>query len=325
MSNIDLFIKDKVENVESEQTRNVYERFYKQVEQNMPASKIFAEYTTEDFVYIFRQMSIATMQTFTSVKSKIKDYVIWLVEHGEMTEEQLRDLSSIEFDDIDPTILYQKHYFKNFDELYITLEEAISDRIDDDDDGGEFDTLRCILYLSWYGFTSEEMRELLKKDIDYNNSTILKRRTGELIKVNNKVLNFLDKYAYSDKFTSRRYGREDNCEVMYKVSSYLLRTDRSAQLTNNGVRLIVSRINENSEKKSFSMKKIYACGEYYRAYVDERDNGEIQSTDYVRLARLFKPELVSQEGKFTSTQRSLLGYKIFTEYKKYKQTFYPEV
>ena len=112
---------------------------------------------------------------------------------------------------------------------------------------------------------------------------------------------------------------------MYKVSSYLLRTDRNAQLTNNSVRLIVSRINSNSEKKTFSMKKVYACGEYYRAYMDERDNGEIQSTDYMRLARLFKPELVSVNGKFTSTQRSLLGYKILTEYKQYKQTFYPEV
>lgn len=325
MGNIDLFIKDKIEGIESEQTRIVYERFYKQVEQNMPAGKAFAEYETEDFIYIFRQMSIATMQTFTSVKSKIRDYVLWLVERGEMTEKQLKDLSGIEFDDIDPTILYQKYYFKDFDELYTTLEEAIADRVKDFDDGGEFDTLRCILYLSWYGFTSEEMREILKKDIDYNNSAIFKRKSGEFVKVNSKVLHFLDKYAYSYKFTSRRYGHEDRCEVMYKVSSYLLRTDRSAQLTNNSVRLIVSRINENSEKKLFSMKKICACGEYYRALIDERDNGEIQSTDYIRLARLFKPELVSQDGKFTSTQKSLLGYKIFTGYKKYKQTFYPEV
>ena len=321
MNNLDLFVKTRVE--ELEENKDIVINFYKKLGDSMPQNKPISEYNREDFVEIISNFNTFTTNTFVKTKSNIHSYFEWLMSRGEMSEEQLKIFSDIHFKDFNVTDSYSLYYFKDFNELYTSLEEAIKFRTEDDDDEGEFDTLRAIDYLSWYGFTLEDLTNVLKKDIDRDRPIVYRGKNRISITVDEKCIEFLRAYAGTNTFMSRRYGRGKS-EVSYRRTEYLIRTDRSEQLNSAAIRAISSRINADSDEigKVFTIKKIFLSGMYSRAYLDELENGELSKTDNARLIKLFDSDNSQSKDKLSPSDKNKVKNFRFNEYEKFKSVFY---
>lgn len=317
------FIAAKTEG-QNESTTKAYENFYRRMATLLPENKTPAEYTHSDFLNILQNMNAASTGTFTVAKSSISDWVQWMIERGEMTKEQLDILAKIQYSDLDYSDTYRMYYFRNFDELWESLDLNIGLHLaGKSDDDEEFDTLRCAVYLSWYGFTLDDIVEILKTDISNTDCVIYRKRGDVSVRIGEKAIACIRDYAEKESFRSRKFGKPDGVEVHYRNSAYLFRSCKSAKMNPNQITAMTRYTNPYSDEvgKRFAFNKIYLSGVYYRIYLDEKEYGNLKSTDFERLARLF--EIPREELNIKAKKYDLSSRK-FQQYQKYKEAFYPE-
>ena len=320
MDAVSLFLEEKTKG-KSDRSTEIYKNFYNRIVSYFPQDKSFNQYTKDDFVKILSQLNAKAVGNFTSAKSNIRDYIIWMIQNGEMTEEQLNNFSEIQYNDIDFSDSYLTYYFKNFDELFSVLEQTIECHLGDNDEDGEFDTLRCAAYLSWFGFTVKELTSILKDDVSYINSVVYKGEDRTPIRIGEKSMSYVYEYAERKSYRSRKFGRLDGVEMHYKDSKFLFRSYKSSQLTENQITAMTRYTNPYVEEvgKRFAFGKIYQSGIYYRIYLDEQENGELKRDDYNRMARLFgltKDDLNIKAKKYDLSSRK------YQQYQEYKKAFY---
>lgn len=323
MDALNEFLAAKTEG-QSEPTVKAYENFYRRMATFFPEDKSPAKFTHSDFLNILQNMNATSAGTFTVAKSSISDWVQWMIERSEMTQEQLDTLAKIQYSNLDYSDTYRTYYFRNFDELWEALDQNIGLHLDGDfDNDGEFDTFRCAVYLSWYGFTLNDIVEILKSDISPADSVIYRGKERIPVRIGDKAMNYIRDYAAKESFRSRKFGKPDGVEMRYKDSKYLFRSCKSAKMNPNQISAMTRYTNPFFEEigKHFAFNKIYLSGVYYRIYLDEQENGALKSTDFERLARLFG---VPEEQLKIKTKKYDLSSRKFQQYQKYKEAFYPE-
>lgn len=78
--------------------------------------------TRQDLIKMLAESSIMSMNTFDSVKSKIKGFLKWLCDNGYCPEELLESWQSIRFSDINRSDFYDRYFFKDYSELCDTIQ-----------------------------------------------------------------------------------------------------------------------------------------------------------------------------------------------------------
>lgn len=325
---LELYLAEKNEGINDENAR-INTNFYKRFISVLIKNKKLSTYTKDDFITVLIGMNLMTNGSYLQAKSLILDYLIWSEKRGEVRATQIKEFSEISFDDIDLTALYSKYYFKNFNELWMSVELAIQSYLQREENTEEFDNFRCAAYLSWYGFSPAEITEIKKNDLDYEKAVVYKGEgeNRQAIKVCDKCMALLWKHKKAEWYISIKSGHYNGNEMFkykYVDSQYLMRSYKKEHFLTPNVNSLSDVINKGSinAPKVFTFKRIKLSGMYYRAYFEETENGQLLNNDYDRLAKLFMPEKV---GKLTNSDKSILRYKRLAEYEKYKQIFYAEI
>ena len=222
------YIEEKTEG-QIKITAKIYRNFYNRLFSYISNNRELDKYQKNDFLKLLQKFNIKTVSNFTVVKSSIRDWIAWMSQKGLMTEEQVNVFSNIQFSDLEFSSIYDLYYFKNFDELYTVLEQVVELHLQGNEDDGEFDTLRCAIYLSWYGFEVEELVEILKEDVNFIDSTIYKKKNDTFVKIGYKAMSYIHEYAKANSYRSRKFGRSTGVEMRYKESEYLFRSCKSAK------------------------------------------------------------------------------------------------
>ena len=320
MKFLDLFLAEKTAN-QTDRSANVYTNFYNRVSSYFPEEKEPKDFDRADFIRILENMNAKAVGNFTVAKSNIRDFVAWMVQHEYMTEDQLNTFSDIQYYDLDSSDTFKLYYFKNFEELRSSLEQTIECHLGDFDNDGEFDTLRCAVYLSWYRFTVEELIQIMKDDVSQVEPIVYKGKDRIPIRVGEKCIDHIREYAEKESYRSRKFGRADGVEMRYKDSKFLFRSCKSGQLVENQITAMTRYTNPYADEvgKRFAFGKIYQSGMYYRIYLDEQENGELKRDDYDRMAKLFG--LTEEELNIKAKKYDLSSRK-YQQYQEYKKAFY---
>lgn len=270
----------------------------------------YADLTRQDLIEMFSDSSIMSINTFNSYKSKVNDFMKWMLEEGHGTEQLLRSLWSIDFTDIDRSGFYDRYYFKDYEELHNTMEDAFSKR------GSEFDTFKSATILVWFGIDVKNLSDILKADINEDEGYVIHPVSKQKIFLPPLAMKVLVQYRDSDTYDSNKFG---GSIMTYANSSFLFRSYKNAQLTAAQITNISSSANRIADEigKTFQWNRVYLSGLYNRIYQYEQENGELERTDFDKLKVLFeKPDM-----KETAQHRMDMARK-FEEYQEFKQHMY---
>ena len=308
----DFFIEASDDKLMTRNNIGIFER----ISQYAQSDKELDQYTKEDFVKIITQFNSRTINRFMNIKYFLSIFVKWAVKKSYMTENQVEMISKISIDECDFDQSFFTYYFKNFGELYYTLEDAISCHAEREDTN-EFDTVRCIIYLLWHGFDATEISNIQKSDVEYEKNIIYKT-VGEKrvpVLITSDAMTVIREYAQAESFMSQKFGHADMIELKYRESNYLVRTYRYEQVTNKHVECIGKSINKHSDEtgKKFTPVKIYLSGVYYRNYCREVASNTFGQKDENQLT-----ELINAENSFSRESHYVQEF----QYKKYKKVFW---
>lgn len=270
----------------------------------------YNDLTRQDLIEMLSAFNATSIITFNSEKSKMNDFMKWMVEEGYGTDEPLKILGDITFFDLDRSHLYDRYYFRDYEELHNTMDEAFSER------GSEFDTFRSAAVLVWFGIEIKYLSNILKEDIYEDKGYVVHPETKEKIMLPPLAMYVLINYRDSDTYYSSKFG---GSVMTYAKSKFLFRSYKNAQFTTAQITNISSSANRAAEEigKTFQWNKIYLNGIYNRMYQYEQEHGDLSRSDFDKLKVFFgKPDL-----KPTSQHKMDMARK-FEEYQEFKEHMY---
>ena len=318
---VEKYLEEKAKNQtpESESSCNV---FFRKFVTLIPDDKELNEITREDFIRIISEYNPGNARSFRTIKSNIRSFIEWSIDLEKMTEQQLTDFIKISYNDISVSDKFSLYYFKNFDELYVKLEEGINRCADFSEITEEYDTLRTIVYLLWYGFTVSEIISVKKSDIDSNKGIIYRgvERTPVEIK-NERAMSVIIRYAEAHTMRAYKFGRSTPTVLTYSESDYLIRTYKNSHLEESQIPSYFKKINLFHEVtgKKFTPQKLYHSGIFCRANAYEAENGSLIKNKRDDLAEVFRNVQI-----LNMSNADLKYWKNanYTTYLQYKEEFY---
>lgn len=334
MNYVDDFLSEGIE-AASMKTDSIeaYRNFFYRAISALPQEKEPREFTKDDFINMYLVLNVKLLKTFRSTKGNMSRYIKWMVAHGNMTDSQLKEFQTIDYCDVELSDIYLRSYFSDITDLKDSLEKVFMYHFgSSNQDTSEFDTLKCVVYLSWFGFTIKEMinikkKELFEKQLTENKKILIISTQGKTIVIEDEFcVKILTKYSNKDGYFSRKFGHEKGSFINYKNGDYFLRSCRSEKLTERAVNAMVDKINVYEDKigRHFNVNSIYLSGIYYRIVDEERKSKKILiKDDYERIAKLFEYSLNSVED-ITYNEKKTLKAK-YEEFQKYKNTFYKKL
>lgn len=266
----------------------------------------FTSLVRQDFIDMFSQLKILSTVSFESYKSKVGDFLKWMYENKYSTDQQLREIRNVTYTDLDRTDYFDTHYFRDFNDLYNTMDKAFEGR------GTEFDTFRAAAILVWHGIELKNLPDILKRDVLDDEDSIIHPVTKEKFLLFPLASDFLAKYRDSNSYDSNKFG---GITMVYVASQYLFRSYKNAYLTFAQLSNISNTANRVSEEigKVFNWKTIFLSGIYYRINQYEQEHGEIDRYDYDVLKKLFQKDCE----KLTPNRKRNLSQK-YDEYLEFK-------
>lgn len=260
-------------NITQEKERNKY-NFYKSIEKYFKDINV-SDITREYFINMFKDIGFKSTQTFFVSKSLIVTFVRWAIESGYMTSNNLNDLESVFFEDIEDLSLIKETYVSSVEELIEIIDNQ-------NEDTEKYDTLKCACILCWYGIKPKDVVDIEKMDINADGIIFGEKE----YKIDNRnAMSFILEYKNADSYTSDNFGRE--AEIPYLKSIYLLRTYKNDHLEYKQIRTNVSLLSKRIKNKSLSLGKIYESGIFYRMTEYEKENGIIRPKDYKKVCDYF--------------------------------------
>lgn len=270
------------------------------------------EYTRDDYLAYFRFTAPRSPSFFGSRKTFIKHYISFLVEKGAVDSNQLDILSPIVFREIGMSGINKIQYFKDITHLMATISQTLDEehdrRTDAINDGAlvsqimkVYDLPVCVIYCIWYGLTLEQIVEIKTTDVKDDGIVV----DGSLVYMSRPVVKKLKDFINSDGFVqpTRSFVFRP-----YVASEYLIRSNRSAQLSVPGVRALLVRFNNLSDNKyAFNFETIYSSGQFYRAYVAEQ-NGLVNFKSVANKRQYFGDK-DSSESAINARYMAYLEYK----------------
>lgn len=279
---------------------SVLEKFFDQ----MTISE-FRSYTRQDLVAKLTASSIMSMNTFESQKSKIGSFIKWLCSNGNCPEKLLEDWKSIHFSDIDRSDYYRTYYFKDYSELYDSIQEALGAN------PSEQDTFKAATTLVWFGIEVKDLSDILKKDLYEDAGYILHPITKRKLYLPELAVNLLRNYKHSHDFPSTKFG---GSMLTYPDTQYLFRTYKNSHLSAAQITNLTAAANRaaDNSKKVFQWNRIYLSGLFKRILDYENQFGEIGKTNYETLKQFFeRPGQNPRKGELSQKYKE---YQEFTTY-----------
>lgn len=273
---------------------------------NQKPDKEYSELVRQDFVDMFSQLKILSTNSFESYKSKVGDFMKWMYENGHSTDQQLKEIRDVSYTDLSRRDYFDTYYFRDFDDLYDTMDKAFDGR------GTEFDTFRAAAILVWFGIELKELPEMLKKDILEDECCVIHPVTKEKFPLSRLAVDFLAKYRDADNYDSSKFG---GTVMVYVATQYLFRTYKNAHMTYKDLSYTSNVVNKLAEEigKTFNWKTIYLSGIYYRIFQYEQEHGEISRYNYDVLKALFQKD----DADLTPNRKRNLSQK-YDEYLEFK-------
>lgn len=271
----------------------------------------FPDLTKKDLIEMYSQLNHTSTNSFITHKSKINDFAKWMYEQGYGSVQLLKDISDLQFSDINHNYLYDIYYFRDLQELWSIMEMVFEDR------GSEFDTFRSAAILVWLGIDLNDLPDMLKSDLREDSMTIIHPVTKENISIPNefgwrdKIFQFLVDYKNANSCDTAKFGGRI---VPYVQSQYLFRSYKSAHFTAAQLRNVSSSANRLAKeyKRVFQWNRIYLSGLYYRISQYEKEHGTIKD-DMDMLEKFF----VCNQKK--DIQREVTYARKYNEYQEFKR------
>ncbi len=262
--------------------------------------------TRQHLIQMLTESSIMSMNTFDSFKSKVKGFLKWLCDNGYCPEELLESWQSIRFSDIDRSDFYDRFYFKDYSDLYDTIQVVFGDA------SSEYDTFKAAATLVWFGIDINDLPNILKDDLFETAGYIIAPVTKRRIYLPKVAVKQLESYKNADAYDSAKFG---GCIVPYVESQYLFRSYKNERLTVKQLTNISAAANRVAADfpKTFQWNRIFLSGLYKRLLDTENQFGEIGKTNYDKLRDFFGESLSEQ----------ILSQK-YKEYQSYREYMYSQ-
>lgn len=305
----DLYISQHIESRSlSDQSESNFINFWRRVSLFEASYKKHIEdgYSKDDFLRLLNALNSASITCFRPHKSIIRKYIEFLIGKGVLTEESVDILSSITYDDIDSSRLFELKFFKDFSSLQNTIDTTLTDA--DKVDDRIFATQITAIYMAWCGLTIKEALALKKADVEDDCIHVGDR----IIYPNPTIMKYVKEYRDAMEYHSAAKGI---ITLKYVPSEWLFRTARSEHIDSpKTMRIFIYNFGKgDSEVNMFNYDKVYWSGVYHRAYMYELENGLIASSDLPTINKIFGENLQ------TSSQASIR----LRSYRKFVQYFFP--
>lgn len=204
---------------------------------------------------------VKSVSRFNKCRQYLVAYLRFLIQNDVPAEGSLSEVESSAYTMMsggsDTLFLKNLNTLKNYISLAVHTKDVPDDTV--------FDQAACILYLSWYGFTKDEMMDLLKSDVKEDGVL----RNGRLVEMEPFVMSVLHRFRDSEGFSKE--GRHLTF-VKYKPSQYLFRSAKSETASDTNIKQSVYRMTKGTDFKILSIKNAYESGVFFRLFMDENVN-----------------------------------------------------
>lgn len=303
----DLYIAELTEKRQlSEASVQTIQNFWKRVQrfEEENGNTLEDGYTKEEFVRLISSFNISNVSGFLGDKSRLRKYLEWLVETKDLDPNIVSALTSVGYDDIDASRLFELKFFKDFQDLQDTIETTlvVADKVDE----RIFATQIAAIYMAWCGLQMEEALQIRKQDVKDDHICVVDR----VIYPNATIMQFIKDYRDATEYQS---AARAIITLKYTPSEMLFRTARSGYVDSpKTMRIFIRNFGKSGGEDSnmFHYDKVYWSGVYNRAYLYECANGLIHQGDIETISKLFNENYTS----ISVANKRLQAYRKFVQY-----------
>lgn len=258
--------------------------------------------TREEYVSIFNSMKIRRTTTLVDYKGCVMAYVHYLVANNVLSPEQESILASVTPDDL---VISKEgsgvQYYKDLGMLRNAIQDSV--RSSECYDEAMFDPAVASLYLAWYGLSQEEIIEYLKTSV-LDDGIIIH---DEKLQIPFDILQIFRRLRDAEGYYQQARGV---ILRKYVYSDYLIRSDRSAQLTVFLLRPLLSRLNAVcGNVYSLRHNVVYDSGIFNRAYRLECDGFHLDLENPEVASKVFCEDLSNNRRMHIARIRDYNLYK----------------
>ena len=218
--------------------------------------------------------SIPSLRKNTFNKKKSYLYSHLRENYGNSANDVIKLFESIQYSDIDIEDKVEESYYFSFGELDETIEKHISIVYGEDNQEAHLH-LKLLLILGWYGFPIEDSLSIKNSDIDLDGNVYIRGILTDLPqKLREEIIQLRDTKSFCVSTTDGRHAKYNK-----KESEYLFRTTKTDVMTKESASVKIKNLNVREAfeitNKRIEFEKILTSGIFYRALLDERENGEV--------------------------------------------------
>lgn len=286
-------------------------------------SKDFCDFSFDDVVNAFERSGWKKFSTFSTIRSTLKNYVEWCRVNGK-TAAGVHPIERLQYEDIKGHKKFDLSYFESFEKLKECL-EYVYDSIDSIDKN-RYIAEKIMFCLSWFGLNKDEIRFLLKTDVDLQNRSIHVSSTGYSVDgVDEYIVKLLYEYINQDSFA--KSNRRTIYNAKLDDNKYVMRTFASKKRDSNDpispsfFNNTVTRFRDTTSlfdpidefyKKNITPKTMYDSGRYYRLLIYEGQYGKID----------YKHPKTKEIGRLTSSSE-IVAVQFYKDYEGWRNYYYP--
>lgn len=297
------FLADSYSNCKDQTIVTAIRSFCKFGDTEHELNKDLYQFSETEMITFTRNIAYAE-NTFYSRKILIKSYLKWCYQKGLINEPtMITVVGSLNPDCIPKYKILDVYYFKNFKDLYDSMQERLSTtRGKLFKEKNMFAPWSVAVYLGWAGILIDDIIQIRISDINFESKEIFIRSKNKRVSISAAITELVKNCIESN----------DYCK-----SEYLIRTKKRESLDKNTLSSLISANfgkeleNESGRVKFIQFSRVYLSGLYVRAYNYQiREGYEYNFHDEI-TAEIF-------EGQKSST---LLSARI-REYEDYCQHFF---
>lgn len=227
-------------------------------------------YTREEYVALFTHMQIRRRNYFAAIRGMVSQYANYLVLNGYLSENHVDMVKGINYEELGfvKGTEAKTLFFRNLDELEAAIQKSVSE--DGSYDEHKFDCPSCVAYLTWFGFTKQEIMGLKKEDVLPNGVM----HNGMLLPLPNHLSALFWHYRNAEGYYQKARGV---ILRKYVPTEYFFRTEKNDRLTHEDrVTEVLYRLNEVCNRKySLQYDAIWKSGMLNRIYMRELTSGQL--------------------------------------------------
>lgn len=267
--------------------------FYATYAMEMKKDKDVFDFDKQELIALFESCNWTNKNYFSISRSSIIKYMIFAVQSSKINEDNMSNIVSLKYTDINNFASYLNRYYKTFDDLANTLNKVFESETD-------FILLRtkCVCGLLWYGIPEEDIMELSLEQVDSVHNTIQCLSEKNKIAVSKNIIDWCNilgnTFAFVDELgrscflsSSKTIIKTKTLQTETRIlnrSSY----DSLKMFINISIKTIEKRLAKMTEEqrsfvnyKGIAIKTIEKNGRFAKAYKKEKESTPfVNSGDY---------------------------------------------